>query len=116
LDQHIIEFAATLPDHFKYNNGNKKYILKEIVHQYVPKSMMDRPKMGFAIPIEKWLLTDLKPIVEEYINENTLSQQNIFEPTAVLAIKNKFYSGKKEYGAKIWYFLMFQMWYEKWMK
>lgn len=116
LDQHIIQFAATLPDHFKYHQGTKKYILKEIVHQYIPKSMMDRPKMGFAIPIEKWLLTDLKPLVDTYINEQTLSAQNIFNTPIVLDIKKKFYNGKKEFGIKIWYFLMFQMWYERWMK
>lgn len=116
LDQHIIEFAASLPDYFKYHQGNKKYILKEIVHQYIPRPMMDRPKMGFAIPIEKWLLKDLKPLVDAYINQQTLSDQNIFNTPIVLDIKKKFYNGKKEFGIKIWYFLMFQMWYEKWMK
>ena len=51
LDHHLMEFAAQLPDAFKYNKGIKKRILKDIVHDYVPKELMDRPKKGFAIPI-----------------------------------------------------------------
>ena len=55
LDHRIIEWAAQLPNEFKYFQGNKKYILKEINKKYIPENMMDRPKMGFGIPIEKWL-------------------------------------------------------------
>ncbi|MBC7749931.1 MAG: asparagine synthetase B, partial [Methylotenera sp.] len=59
LDHHIIEWAARLPSNYKYHQGEKKYILKEIVHQYLPKEMMQRPKMGFAIPVEQWLQHEL---------------------------------------------------------
>ena len=116
LDHRIIEWAAQLPDDFKYFKGNKKYILKEIVHQYIPKAMMDRPKMGFAIPIENWLTIDLKNQVLYYLSDENILKQNIFELKFIQKIKNDFYSGKKEFGVKIWYLLMFQMWYEKWMK
>ena len=115
LDHRLIEWAAQLPDHYKYHQGEKKYILKEILHQYIPKKMMDRPKMGFAIPIAEWLLTDLKDLVQEYVDLNKIERQGIFEVTYVEDIKKKFYSGKKEYDVKLWYLLMFQMWYEKWM-
>jgi len=114
LDQHIIEYVAQLPDHFKYHKGNKKYILKEIAHRYIPAEMMDRPKMGFGVPIEKWLANELKPFVDEFITERKIWEQNIFHPGAVLEIKRKFYAGRKEFGMKLWYFLMFQMWHEKW--
>jgi asparagine synthase (glutamine-hydrolysing) len=60
LDHRVIEWAAQLPDNYKYYKGSKKHIIKEIVHQYIPKELMDRPKMGFAIPIENWLMIDLK--------------------------------------------------------
>ncbi len=116
LDHRLIEWAAQLPDDFKYFKGTKKYILKEIVHQYIPKKMMDRPKMGFAIPIETWLMTDLKNKVFHYLNDEKIRHQNIFDVGFVQKIKNDFYSGKKEFGLKIWYLLMFQMWYEKWME
>jgi asparagine synthase (glutamine-hydrolysing) len=116
LDHRIIEWAAQLPDNYKYNNGNKKYIIKEIVHQYVPKELMDRPKMGFAIPIENWLMTDLKDKVRHYLDNTKIETQNIFDVKVVHKIKNDFYSGKKELTLKLWYLLMFQMWYEKWMQ
>jgi asparagine synthase (glutamine-hydrolysing) len=116
LDHRIIEWAAQLPDEYKYNKGSKKYILKEIVHQYIPKELMDRPKMGFAIPIENWLMTDLKDKVFYYLNKQKIEDQHIFASQVIEKLKSDFYSGKKEYALKIWYVLMFQMWYEKWMK
>jgi len=116
LDQHIIEYVAQLPDHFKYHKGNKKYILKEIAHRYIPAEMMERPKMGFGIPLEKWLAMDLKPFVDEFITERKIREQNIFSPEAVMEIKRRFYAGRKEFGTKLWHFLMFQMWHEKWIQ
>jgi asparagine synthase (glutamine-hydrolysing) len=116
LDHHIIEWAAQLPDEFKYFKGTKKYLLKEIVHKYLPKNLMDRPKMGFAIPIENWLMNDLKQQVFYYLDNAKIEKQNIFEPGIVRKLKTDFFSGKKELALKIWYLLSFQMWYEKWME
>ena len=115
LDHRLIEWTAQLPDSYKYHKGNKKHILKEIVHQYIPKQMMERPKMGFAIPIEHWLMYDLKDKVFYYLDESKMAQQGIFNVDTVNRIKQQFYAGKKELALKIWYLLMFQMWYEKWM-
>ena len=115
LDHRLIEWAARLPDHYKYYKGEKKYILKEILHQYIPKEMMDRPKMGFAIPIANWLQNDLRELVEEYINSKKIEKQGVFNVAYVEDIKRNFYAGKKELDVKMWYLLMFQMWYEKWM-
>ena len=75
---------------------------------------MDRPKMGFAIPIENWLMYDLKDKVFYYLNDDRIKHQNIFDGSIVNKIKTDFYSGKKEYALKIWHLLMFQMWYDKW--
>ena len=115
LDHRIIEFVAQLPDNFKYHKGIKKHILKEITHQYIPKVMMDRPKTGFAIPIEKWLSTDLKEQVLYYLNRQTIQSEGIFHPEQVDKLVVDFYNGKKEYATKIWYLLMFEMWYKQWM-
>ena len=115
LDQRVIEWAAQLPDEFKYYKGNKKYILKEIVHRHIPKDMMDRPKMGFGIPIGEWLLKDLKPFVDMYFDEAFILKQQIFNNDEIQRIRKSFYQGKIERAEKIWYLLMFQMWYDKWM-
>lgn len=115
LDHRIIEWAAQLPDDYKYKDGMKKYVLKEIVHQYVPKTLMDRPKTGFAIPIEHWLSIELKEQVLFYLNDQKIVEQGVFKLEYVKQLKNNFFNGKKEYAFKIWTLLMFQMWYEKWM-
>ncbi len=115
LDQRVIEWAAQLPMEYKYNNGNKKFIIKEIVHKHIPKEMMDRPKMGFGIPIASWLQNDLKQYVDLYLDEGFVTKQNIFNNSEIQRIKCSFYNGKLERAEKIWYILMFQMWYDKWM-
>ncbi len=115
LDQRIIEWAAQLPMEYKYNKGSKKFILKEIVHKYIPAAMMDRPKMGFGIPISAWLQNDLKPFVDMYFDEAFVIKQNIFNNDVIQSIKKSFYQGKTERAEKIWFILMFQMWYDKWM-
>jgi asparagine synthase (glutamine-hydrolysing) len=114
LDHRIIDWAAQLPTNHKYNKGNKKYIVKEIVYQYIPKSIMERPKMGFAVPMITWLRNELKDYLEIYLNEAKIVQQAIFVPSEVSQIKKRFLHGQDEFGLKIWYLLMFQMWYEKW--
>lgn len=115
LDHRIIEYVATLPDSFKYDNGLKKRMLRDIVYDYVPQKLLDRPKMGFAIPIAKWLQNDLKDMVYGYINKEAIESQGLFEWSEVNGIMKSFYGGKKEYDVKLWYLLMFQMWYAKWI-
>lgn len=115
LDHRVIEWAAKLPNDFKYHNGVKKYILREIAHQYIPKELLDRPKMGFAIPIGKWLQNDLRELLESYLNEKNIVAQGIFDWNEVNQLKTAFLNGKTEYELKIWYLLMFEMWWEKWM-
>ncbi|NCA20250.1 MAG: asparagine synthase (glutamine-hydrolyzing) [Crocinitomicaceae bacterium] len=116
LDHRVIEWAAQLPDDFKYHNGSKKYILKEITHNYLPKEMMDRPKMGFAIPIASWMQNDLRDLIETYINQSRIEDQGIFNWNNVAKIKDAFFGGKKENDVKLWYLLMFQMWHARWME
>ena len=116
LDHRIIEFASRLPDEYKYKDGVKKRILKDLVHDYVPKELMDRPKMGFAIPIANWLQNELRHLVEEFCSESRLKEHNLFDTENIQKLLNEFFNGKKEYDMKVWYLLMFQMWYDKWMR
>jgi asparagine synthase (glutamine-hydrolysing) len=116
LDHRIIEWAARLPDDYKYNRGIKKYILREIFHDYIPKTIMERPKMGFAIPIGKWLQKELKELVLDHLNEHFIKDQRIFNFKYIERILIEFYENKKmELDVKIWYLLMFQMWYRRWI-
>jgi asparagine synthase (glutamine-hydrolysing) len=115
LDQHIIEFAAQLPSDYKLHKGIKKYPLRQIVHKYVPWQMMERPKMGFGIPIANWLKNELKVFVDEATDTMFLEQQGIFNVGEIKELYTQFYNGKEQLHTKIWYLLMFQMWYKKWM-
>jgi asparagine synthase (glutamine-hydrolysing) len=115
LDQSIIEWAARLPNDYKYHDGNKKYILKQIVYKYIPKEMMQRRKMGFGIPVEKWLSHELRSLVEEYLSEKYLDNHGLFKKETIQKLLSSFLNGKTELHLKIWYLLMFQMWYHKWM-
>lgn len=114
LDQKIIEWAAQLPSGYKYHQGQKKYILKRIVHKYIPKEMMERPKMGFGIPVESWLGNELKDLVKEYVSERN-SDHGLFNVQEVKNLVTEFFNGRTEKHLKIWYLLMFQMWYKRWM-
>jgi asparagine synthase (glutamine-hydrolysing) len=115
LDHRIIEFVAQLPDEYKINNGVKKWLLREIVHQYIPKEKMDRPKTGFAIPIENWLANELRDMVETHLSSDKVNATQLFNYEEIARLKTAFFSGRKEFGTKIWYLLSFMMWYEEWM-
>ena len=115
LDHRLIEYVAQLPDGFKYHKGIKKFLLKEIVHDLVPKELMDRPKKGFAIPIANWMLNDVSFLLDEYLKESDIRHQGLFNWEAMDQIVKAFRSGKLEYTNKVWYLLVFQMWYKQWM-
>jgi asparagine synthase (glutamine-hydrolysing) len=115
LDHHIIEWAASLPINYKYSKGTKKRILKDIVHRYVPKDSMERQKAGFGIPLTTWMQNELRTLIEKYLSDEFVKGQQIFQPLEVARIRNAFFSGRIELSENVWYILMFQMWYEKWM-
>ena len=116
LDHRLIEYVAQLPDELKFRNGSKKWLLKEIVHDYIPKSVMDRPKMGFAIPIESWLKNELRDLLETYLCEDKINETGFFNWKEIEKLKSGFLAGRKEFGVKIWYLLSYLMWFEKWGK
>jgi asparagine synthase (glutamine-hydrolysing) len=115
LDQHVIEWAGSLPAAYKIYNGQRKYILRQIVHKYIPEKLMDRPKMGFVVPVKEWLHGVLKPMVDKYLGESFIKKQNIFNEEYIVQVKKSYYEARKENDYKIWFLLMFQMWYDKWM-
>lgn len=116
LDHRIIEFAAQLPENLKMKGASKKYLLREIVHDYVPKEIMERPKMGFGVPVFDWLRTDLKYYAEEYMSEAAFARHGLFKQEGVNHIMQQFYKGDRNYNSLFWYLLMFQMWYKQWME
>lgn len=115
LDHRIVEFSAQLPNDFKYSKNIQKRILKDIVHKYIPKSLMDRPKTGFTLPINEWLKTDLIFLIEEFLSFESIENSNIFDPIYVEILKEKFFKNTLYDPSIIWKLIQFQMWYKKWM-
>ena len=112
LDHRIIEFAAQLPTEFKFHEGIKKRIWRDIVHDYVPKEMMERPKTGFTMPINDWLKGDLRYLVEDCLN-NSLCEE-IFNIDFIHKLKHDFFAGKLGHEEKvIWRLIAFQLWWKE---
>lgn len=115
LDHRIIEFAAQLPSEIKYKNNTQKHILKKITNKYIPKELMDRPKKGFSIPINSWLRNEYLDLLEECLNEKRIIDQGIFNYQYVKTLKKKYLAGNDADFELLWFLVVFQMWYKKWM-
>ena len=79
LDHRLIEFAWNIPTYLKYKNGTPKWLLKEVLYGYVPKKLIDRPKMGFGVPMSNWLKGPMKNWAESLINDQELKFQNFID-------------------------------------
>ncbi len=114
LDHRHMEFVARVPSEYKYRSGESKYILKRVLEKHLPRELFDRKKMGFGVPIDSWLRGKLLPLVQNYLSEDTIKRDGVFNPAVVSDCMSKFYKHEFD-GRKIWSLLMFQMWKEKWL-
>lgn len=117
LDHRIIEFSFNLPHELKYKDGELKYILRKLLYNYVPKEIIDRPKQGFGVPIYDWLRNDLNYYIKKYFDKKYIKKQNIFNYHKLHSLVEKFELNKNSYLDKIvWNILVFQLWYEKYLR
>lgn len=114
LDHRIIELVSQLPSRFKQQEGKTKIILKNIVHKYVPPAIMDRPKMGFIVPIMGWFKNELKDLIMHHLSDSRLKNEGLFHHQEVIALRDRYLRGDMENIQKIWHLLIFQMWKERW--
>jgi len=110
LDHRVVEFSWTLPMSYKIRGGTTKWILREILNQYIPKKMTHRPKQGFGIPVGKWLLTDLRPWAEDLLDAQCLKEEGYFNPSLVHQRWKEHTSGIRNWHSYLWPILMFQGW------
>ncbi len=115
LDQRILEFVAKLPTSIKLYNGSFKYLIKEIVHKYIPKEIIQRPKKGFSIPIKEWYEDQLKDFFKEAINEKDIKEQGILNYEAVKNIIKRYNNGESNMINIIWQIFLFQLWCKRWL-
>lgn len=110
LDYRIVEFAWQLPLSMKVRNGQGKHILRQILYKYVPESLIERPKMGFGIPLDSWLRGPLRNWAEFLLDENKLKQQGFFDYAIIRKVWAEHLSGQRNWQYQLWNVLMFQAW------
>jgi asparagine synthase (glutamine-hydrolysing) len=113
LNRKVIEYAYKLPLHYKIRNGSSKWILRKILHNYIPAELFERPKQGFGIPVSKWMRGDLKPWVNDMLSDDLLNKHDLFNNKAVKDIKEQHFNGSVNNEHKLWSLLQFNQWYQE---
>ena len=113
LDYRLVEFAYNLDPGLKIKDGTMKYLLKEVLYDYVPKQIFDRPKWGFSIPLVKWLRTDLKYLLDKYTGEEIISKYNVVNVAAVQKMKAQYLEGKDYLFNRLWLIIVLHWWLEE---
>jgi asparagine synthase (glutamine-hydrolysing) len=112
LDHRVVEFSWRVPMSLKYRNGKGKWLLQEVLYRYVPRKLMERPKMGFGVPIDIWLRGPLREWAEELLDEKRLREEGFFNSATIRRYWGEHISGKRRWHHHLWGVLMFQAWLE----
>lgn len=115
LDHRVVEFASALPMNMKIRGGETKWLLRQMLDQYVPRSLIERPKQGFAVPLGDWLRGPLREWAEDLLSEDALNTAGLFHAAPVRAKWQRHLSGQHHEHDALWSILMAQDWHRTWL-
>jgi asparagine synthase (glutamine-hydrolysing) len=113
LDHHLMEFAASLPERFKLRGMTTKYLLKRVLKQFVPEENLTRAKMGFGIPIGRWLRGSMQPFLRQTVLSDKALSRGLFDRDRVRQLVDRHVEGKEDHDLRLWSLLMLELWFER---
>jgi asparagine synthase (glutamine-hydrolysing) len=114
LDHRLIEWSWRLPLELKRRNRTGKWMLRQLLYRYVPPSLVERPKMGFGVPIDTWLRGPLRDWASSLLEPARLRREGVLDPAPIERLWRDHQSGRRNHQHRLWVALMFQAWREEW--
>ena len=115
LDHRLVEFCAALPVEYKMRGGEAKYLLKAVMKDKLPASILRRPKMGFGVPIDEWFRGKCRTMVEDILLSSRCLQRGYFEPGKIRRLVTEQQQGRASYGSRVYALLMLELWHREYV-
>ncbi len=112
LDYQLVDFVCSLPFEYKFRNWERKYLLKKLMVDKLPKEVIYRKKKGFGIPLAKWINKELKEATLELLNKSSIERQGIFDHVYIQGLLDEHFNGRRDNKKLLWALMVFQMWYQ----
>ncbi len=116
LDHRVCELAFSINGRWKIKNGKGKYILLETFKDILPESLHNRPKWGFEMPVSKWLKSDLRYLIDEYLSREVIVKQGIFNYDVIETLINSLMQNRFDTSWQVWNLIVFQVWYSNYIE